>query len=545
MLLAAGAAGALLAARTRRSAAPPAVTFSQKTYRREAIFTARFAPDGRTIVYSAATDGSKPEIFVIRPEYQEAVPLGIAASHLLAISSKNELAILTKARWLHHRVFRGTLARVPLGGGTPRELIENVREADWSPDGSQLAIIHEAQGKDRLEFPIGKVLYESSGYLSDLRVSPAGDQVGFMEHPLRGDDRGGVSVIDLAGTRVILADGFAAEEGLAWAAGGKELLYSAWEEAEPTYQIAAIDLAGRVRHPLIVPGGFTPQDVATDGAWLATSDDTPNRLMGRSLGAAEERDLSWLDSSGGPVISRDGSTIAFTDWGRSAGANYSVWLRKMDGSPALRLGEGTASDLSPDGAWVLVAVPSNPARLMLYPTGPGEPRRIDGGELEAYRDAEWFGDGKALFVCGNAAGQAPRCYVRSLDAPELRPVTPEGVDTGAVSSDGNSAIVRRVTGEALLCPLHGGAPRPLPFIGADDRLSRFSPDSTKVWVLRGKRVESVDLVSGRRETILEIGAAGGGGMVNVTTIALADDPRAYAYTAGEYSSRLFQIEGAR
>ena len=545
VLIALGAGGALLAARMRRPAPPPAVTFSQKTFRRQAIFIARFAGDGRTIVFSAANDPSKPEVFVIRPEYQEAVPLGIPASQLLSVSSKNELAILTKARWLHHRVLSGTLARVPFGGGMPRELLENVREADWSPDGSQLAIIHEAQGKDRLEFPIGKVLYEASGYLSDLRVSPAGDRVAFMEHPFRGDDRGGVSVVDLGGHHVVLADGYAAEEGLAWAPGGKELLFSAWGEGDSITQIAAVDLEGHVRHPLTVPGGFTIQDVAPSGAWLATSDETPSRLMGRAPGASEERDLSWLDSSGGPAISRDGSTLAFTDWGRSGGSNYSACLRKMDGSPALHLGEGTALGVSPDGAWVFAAVPTNPTQLMLYPTGPGEPRRIDGGELEAVRDGVWFADGNSIFVCGNASGKASRCYVRSLDSPELHPVTPEGVDTGVVSPDGNSAIVRHVNGETLLCSLHGGEPRPLPFIAADEKLSRFSPDGTKVWVSRGSRVESIDLLSGRRETIVELDAARGAGMTYVTTISLADDPRAYAYSAAEYSSQLFQIDGAK
>jgi len=545
VLVAVGAAGAFAALRARGPAPTNPVVFLQKSFRRQGIFTARFAPDGRTIVYSGANDGTKPEVFVIRPEYQEAVPLGIPASHLLAISSKNELAILTKARWLHHRVFQGTLARVPLGGGAPRELLEDVREADWSPDGSQLAIIREAQGKDRLEYPIGKVLYEVSGYLSDLRLSPDGSKIAFMEHPWRGDDRGGVSVIDLTGHRVVLADGFGAEEGLAWAPGGKELLISAWMEGESIYQIGAIDLAGHVRHPLIVPEGFTPQDVGPAGAWLATSDDTPTRVMGRASGASEERDLSWLDSSGSPVISRDGRTLALSDWGRSAGSNYAVILRKMDGSPALSLGEGSALELSPDGKWVLVNVPSTPARLMLYPTGPGEPRRLDGGELEAYSDGHWFADGKSLFVCGNAVGKAPRCYVRSVDAKEIHPVTPEGVDQGVVSSDGKSAVVRRVTGEFLLCPLDGGTPRPLPFLAAGDRLVRFSPDGTKPWVLRGNRVESVDLTSGRRETILELGVSQGAGMTNMTSITLADDPHAYAYTAAEYSSRLFQIDGVK
>jgi hypothetical protein len=237
--------------------------------------------------------------------------------------------------------------------------------------------------------------------------------------------------------------------------------------------------------------------------------------------------------------------MALSDWGRSAGSNYAVILRKMDGSPALSLGEGGALALSPDARFVLVSVPTNPARLMLYPTGPGEPRRIDKGELEAYSEGHFLNDGKSIIVCGNAVGKAPRCYVRTLDSPELTPVGPEGVDRGVVSPDGKTAIVRRVTGDALMCPLNGGTPRPLPFIAADEFVARFSPDGTNVWVLRDRRVESVELSSGRRETILELDIPEGAGMNNVRDIALADDPRVYAYTSSEYSSRLFQIEGVR
>jgi hypothetical protein len=267
--------------------------------------------------------------------------------------------------------------------------------------------------------------------------------------------------------------------------------------------------------------------------------------MGRGPGATEERDLSWLDSSGSPLISRDGLTLVLSDWGRSSGVNYNVILRKMDGSPALHLGEGGALDLSPDNRWVLVNVPTTPARLMLYPTGPGEPRRIDRGELEAYSEGRFMPDGEHVFVCGNAAGQAPRCYVRSLEPGDSHPVTPEGVDRGVVSPDGKSAVVRRVTGETLLCSLDGGTPRPLPFITASDRVLRFNPDGAKIWALHTDRVESVDLVSGRRETILEIAVGGGEGMVVVSDASMADDPRAYAYSIVENASRLFQIDGAR
>ena len=168
------ALGALAGAWVAGHRTAASVIFLQRTFRSEAIYNARFAPDGRTIVYSSAADTSAPELFLIRPDYPEPKPLGLTATHLLAVSSKGELAVLVRAAFLRHRLFLGTLARVPLAGGAPREVLDSVREGDWSPDGSELAIIHEVKGRDRLEFPIGTVLYEGSGYLSDPGSHPTG-----------------------------------------------------------------------------------------------------------------------------------------------------------------------------------------------------------------------------------------------------------------------------------------------------------------------------------------------------------------------------------
>ena len=226
VLLAATAAAAYVVGR-RAASGPGGASFQQLTFRQQTIFNARFAPDGRTIVYSAALQGNTPELFTVRPEFPEAKPLGLRGVHLLSVSSRGELALLTGARYIAHNVYQGTLARMPLEGGAPRDVLENVREADWSPDGSSLAVIREVGGKDRLEFPIGKVLCETGGYLSDLRFSPRGDRIAFFEHPVKWDDRGLVAVVDLQGKKTVLADGFWGEEGLAWSSDGQEVLFSA------------------------------------------------------------------------------------------------------------------------------------------------------------------------------------------------------------------------------------------------------------------------------------------------------------------------------
>ncbi|HEX7251694.1 MAG TPA: protein kinase, partial [Thermoanaerobaculia bacterium] len=375
------------------------VKFKPLTYRSLPVFRALFAPDGRTIVFSQAAEGNRAAIFTLTPEYPEPRSIGVPDSHLLSVSAKGELALLTHAQYIHHRLFTGTLARMPLGGSAPREILEGVREADWGPDAESLAIIREVDGKDRLEYPIGKVLYSTGGYLSDLRVSPHGDRVAFLEHPYRWDDRGGVAVVDLGGKKNSLAGGFWGAEGLAWSADGREILFSAGS-GYSSFEVHAVTLDGGHRIALDNAGGLTVFDIARDGRWLGAREDVKYRLMVMAPGAGAERDLSWLDGSFPVAFSRDGGMLLFSEFSGAFGNNYAVCVRKTDGSSVVRLGEGWATSLSPDGRWALAVVPSSPDRLMLYPTGVGEPRRLESGEIQEYSSARWFPDGKSLLVCG-------------------------------------------------------------------------------------------------------------------------------------------------
>src|SRR5262249_44208463 len=258
-------------ARTQTAAPSGGLTFSQLTFRHAPIFNARFAPDGKTVFYSAAPSGNTPEIFSLRPDYPGATGKSLRGIELLSISSKGEMAVLTNARFIRHDLFDGTLARMPLEAGAPREILDHVREADWSPDGSDLVIVHDVNGRDRLEFPPGKVLSETGGYFSNPRFSRKGDRIAFFEHPTQFDDRGLVGVIDLAGKKTVLSDGYWGLEGLAWSASGDEILYSGGT-AYSSFTIYAVNLAGRRRIALPSAGGLTIQDVAADGRWIASRD---------------------------------------------------------------------------------------------------------------------------------------------------------------------------------------------------------------------------------------------------------------------------------
>jgi Tol biopolymer transport system component len=530
----------------RRSAA--GITFRQMSFRPQAIFQAAFAPDGETIVYSAALEGNVPELFTIRPEFPEPRPLGLPKTHLLSISSKGELAVLTNARFITHRLFIGTLARVSLGGTAPREILEGVRQADWSPDGTELAIIRMADGKDRLEFPIGKVLYETAGYLSDLRVSPRGDRIALFEHPAANwDDRGSVIVVDRAGKRTVLSGDYSSEEGLSWSQAGDEVLFTA-STVGIAQTLYGVDLSGHRRVALRSAGGLTMHDVSRTGRWLVTRDDARSEISVLAPGASAERDLSWLDASAAPFLSRDGRMLLFTDASAAAGPNYAVCLRKTDGGPVVRLGDGTPYGFSPDGKWAL-AVIDTPPQLVIYPTGPGETQRLPRGNLEAYQSGGWFPDGKSVLVVGNETGKASRCYALDLSGGPPRPVTPEATTNGLVSPDGLQILYSKTGGTYFTQRAGGGTAQAVPGLTTDDQVIQWSADGRSVYVYRPAnvpfRLERLDLASGRRELVREVAPADRTGVVYSGGAALTDDTRFYAYDFKRITSQLFVVEGAR
>ena len=298
-----------------RQAAPGrsnVVSFEARSFDRLPITNARFMPDGRTIVYSATPSGSSPELFVVNPAAEAPQPLGQSNAHLLSISSKGELAVIVAPRFLDQRLYGGTLARMTIGS-SPRAVAEDVREADWSPDGSAMAIVHDLGNlRDRLEFPVGTVLHEASGYLSNPRVSPDGSRVAFVEHHVRFDDRGWVKVVDRAGKVTTLTGELFAVQGLAWTPDGATILFSGNTEASSMLQPMAVPASGVASAAPVfgVPARFIVFDVAGDGRWLAVREDLSVGVRARVPGQETERDLSWIGSTGARALSADGGMAA-------------------------------------------------------------------------------------------------------------------------------------------------------------------------------------------------------------------------------------------
>jgi eukaryotic-like serine/threonine-protein kinase len=534
------------------------VRFTLKTFEPQSIANARFMPDGEGIVFSSALTGNAVRLFEIRSGTLEARPFGPPRTHLLSVSSKGELAVLTDVKYVAQRLFSGTLARMSVEG-SPRPWMEGVREADWSPDGSTLAVVHNVGAKDRLEYPIGKVLYESAGYVSDLRVSPDGARVAFLDHQQRFDDRGWVKVVDASGKVTTLAGEFWGEEGLAWSRDGATVYFAAndrqaSDETRPgdvTYQVRAVTVAapGASAAALTTPGDFTIHDVAADGRWLATRDDVRLGVGARLAGETIDRDLSWLHQNWAPTLSRDGSRLLFSDG--TTGGNYGVAWRKTDGSPIVRLGEGNVVTWSPDEAWVLAQI-FTPPQLVLYPMGAGEPVRLKRGALAEYQAALWFPDGKSLLIVGNELGKATRAYRQDVPGGEPIPVLEDGVTPAAITPDGQSVLGQDGSKTWRWYPAAGGTPRPAPGLTADDIVAGFvgwSSDGRALLVRTGTdlpaRIDRVDIATGRRTLLAEMGPQDRAGLFYFAPVSVSKDGAQYAYRYWKRLSTLFVVSPQR
>jgi serine/threonine protein kinase len=539
--------GVLLSPLLRKERDASQVTFTQKTFDDRTILNARFAPDGRTIVYSAFEHGDVPRLRIIRPEYPEPQQLGEDSTHLLAISRSGEMAVLSHARYMGQRIFVGTLARMPLGGGAPRDIVSDVRDADWSPDGTNLALVRRVGDRDQLEYPAGHVVMATPRYITDLRVAPRGDRLAFFEHEFWQDDRGQVVVADLAGTRTVLGPEFSSLEGIAWLPDGKGMLFGGSEHGEPRHVYRAA-LGGTLRPALSLPGAAVVHTISPSGEMLLSLDDQPWRLFVRPPGADTELNLSWLNASISPRLSPDGRLFAFSDQSQQAGANYATMVRKSDGSPVVRVGDGTPRAVSPDHRWVLSRVPTAGGDFVLYPTGAGSAVHLRWPRLQRLdSDPEFFPDGRSLLVCGNETGQAPRCYRSGLEGGDLTPLTPDSVQGRFPSPDGSSILVQR-DGRVLVQPLTGGDARGVPGLNSVERILRWSPDGRSLWVsdlLSPLRVEQVDVATGRRKPLITITPPERAAISHIVNLSLADDPRVYAYSGVSWTSQLYLVEGVR
>ena len=548
--LAVGLTAGYLAGKRLGLVPPP--TFQQLTFRRGELYSARFAPDGQTVIYAAAWDGKPVEIFATRTDRPESRVFGLVGADVAAISKTGEMLVSLNRHAEEAFVRSGTLAEVGVSGGVaPRELLTDVLWADWSPNGSDLAIVRDVGGKSRLEFPAGHVLYQTVGWLSHPRISPDGNLVAFLEHPLRRDDGGTVCVVDRAEKKQTLTGSSSSEAGLAWSADGREIWFTA-TKVGGNRALNAVSLSGKERLIARVTQSLTLQDVAKDGRVLASHDIIRIGVQGRGVGEERERELAWLDWSVVFDITPDGKTILFSETGEGSGPAYSTFIRGTDGSAPVRLGDGVGLALSPDRAWALaITARAQRPQLVLYATGAGEKRVLGTGDLVVETAGGFLPDGKRIVFTASEPGHGTRLFLINLPDGRPRPLTPEGYRTFShgISPDGRLVVVVGPDRRRYLYPLEGGEPTPLPGLASDETPAQWSADGRYLYAYRRRdvpaKVWKLEIATGKRELWKEVMPADGAGIATVAPVIPTPDGRAYVYSYFRTLSDLYVVEGLK
>ena len=509
--------------------------FQQLTFLRGRIGGARFA--GESIVYSQAQAGAPLGVWLTPPDGQEPRFLGYPKADVLAARS-NELALSIGRRFTGGERFVGTLAIVPVSGGVPREVLENVEDGDWDPPGVEFAVARSAGflSGSELQYPIGHKIYGTAGgSIHSPRISRDGQRVAFLED-LAGVGIGGrVVVATREGQSKVLTAVWTTARGLAWSPRGDEVWFTASAKGS-NQALRAVDLEGHARLVFEAPGSLSLWDTAPDGRVLLTRDYRSMAIVGVPPGESSEKDLSWFDTPGLASLSQDGQMLLFGD-------RFGIYLRRTNGEPAKRVlsslgafAGAWADDLSPDGSLVL-ATTALTDRLILVPTGPGNPRLLPNHQIASYSGARFFPDSRRILFNGREAGEAKlRSYVTDLSGSPPRPLSPPDTDTIALSISPDSRLAAAIGDRQgiTLWPLDGGKERRVPNTFPEERPVAWTEDGSALWVFKRNELPAhivrIDIASGKRYEAKKLVPPDVAGVYSIQEFQIT--PRGHAYFYG-------------
>jgi eukaryotic-like serine/threonine-protein kinase len=531
----------------RRTAEHTLPLFQRLTFRRGAVIHARYAPDGQTVVYAASWDGDPMlRLFSTRVESPESTRLDLPEAGLLGVSRTGELALA-----LRHPFSPfwggGTLARVPLAGGTPRAVLDDVFEADWSPDGRALAVVHSVGGRSRLEYPIGKTLFEDNA-IWNPRVSPDGDRIAFKHGTgVFPGIESSLAVVDRAGNATELSGGWTWTRGLAWAPAGNEVWLTGRRGGPRAPELWAVSLSGKARRVMRLPSWTILHDIAPDGRVLLTHGTVRIAATCLAPGADHERDVSWFEASRVLDLSSDGRTLLFSEEG--AGEKGALYVMKTTETVApIRLGEvAFGAALSPDARWAAVKTPKE---IVLLPTGAGEPRKLGlSGVSPIY--IRWFRDGKRCVLTGLEPGHGSRTYSLDVEDGRLQPLAPEGLVCMWPSPDDRELLCTDVgSGKWTVLSPKRQESRPAPGLEAGENVLDWATDGAAyVRPAAPKRSEiyRVDLRTGKRTLWRRIVVPNPAGLVGggADLMFVAPQAGAYCYSTGWHLFDLYEVKGLK
>ena len=537
--------------------APTFPTYTRLTFRPGTVTSARFGPDGNTIVYSAAWEGGRRELFTTRRGSSESRSLNIQDVDILAISKTGEMALALRPPRNLDLSFGSSNSAVPaillqasLAGGAPREVLTDVLFADFAPDG-QLAVARTTDRRVRIELPVGNVLYETPTRISSFRVSQRDGRIAFSERPFGFAGDWQIATVNRDGAKMVLGSHANGQDNLnlVWAADGDEVWYEeGWHAADTILALSPSGAAGIVHRS---PATLRLFDVSDDGRALVSRVNL--RVVTNCLapGQKAERDLSWFDASEVDDMTSDGETILMTEFGEGGGlGRWGVYLRKTTGEAAVRLGDGQAFALSPDGKMALTMSLGAPPEIVLLPTGAGEPIRIRNDDMKNYEAMDWMPDGRQFVFAGSVSGQGVRCYIQGVDGSEPRPITPEGyrfwLRQKAVSPSGEW-LAAETDGPPSLFPIEGGEEREILGVEPADNFAAWSADGRSVFLQADsgvpQTIDRVDLVTGKRSLWKTLVPADTVGVFDIWSVQISADEQSYCYSYGRNISDLYLVEG--
>jgi eukaryotic-like serine/threonine-protein kinase len=529
----------------RWSAAKPQPRFTRLTYRQGYLSNARFAKDGQTVVYSAQWDTDPLQLYTVRMEFPQSTKVDLPSATLLALSPSGDMELAVDPVSDPY-FFSGTMAEAQMAGGTPRSQEKDVVSADYAPDGKTLALVRLANRKVQLEYPAGKVIYTTAGYLDYVRVSPSGKEVAFAEHPVYADDRGWVSVVDVAGNRKQLTREYATVQGLAWSRNGSEIWFTASDSTDR--QIYGVTLAGKQREILTTPLGTRILDIAADGRVLLASEQHRAEITGIDPATGKERHgLEWFDGSMVGDILPDGKAFVFLEWGGPAGPLYLTVYRKLDGSAPVALGPGAVPRFSPDGTMVATRIVTRPPEVGLNPIGTGESRRLPVGDITSLGNVMWFPDGKHLLLTGATEGKPMRSYEMDLEGGKPQPLGPPDFIGSAVAYDGKRIAGRNAAAQAVVFDRETQNLQVIPGVEPQDQFQKWTADGNGLLVVSATpwdvRVYKLELATGKRTLLQTVEPTDKAGSSQSLRLAYAEDSKTYVYSTVRILGTLYVVEG--
>ena len=516
----------------------------QLTNRDGFISASRFAPDGKGIIYSAGFDGKPVELFFTDVEGSDSRSAGIQSAALKSVSSTGKIAVLFDFELNWSDGFNGTLAILPADGGKPELVMDGVDDAAFAPDGNSLAIVKSVLGEQQLEYPSGRLLYKSAGWMSYPRFSPKGDKIAFFEHPL-GDFSGSLVVFDLVAQKKIdISTGWNSLKGLAWNPKTNEIWFGG-SKVGKKLSINAVSLSGQLRMNLYdVPGiGARIDDISDNGTMLINQGSNHSTMMvldGKS-GKEVDSQFAWTTSAD---LSADGKTLLYYEWGweniSGASEGNSVYLRKLNSNERIHLGPGKALALSPDGNWALALQATPQPQLVLLSTSGAQAKVLPNRGMKEYHYASFFPDGRQILFTGVEARKdaAIRSFVQDVKTGEVHALTEEWTTARRVSPDGKNVITLHPDQTYYVQPLIGGEATPIPGLESRDEPIQWSDDGRAVYVIGpgefATKIYRVDLVDGSRREWKDIDPVNKVGLVglelNPGGILITPDGKVCVYT---------------